>query len=162
MPESRQFLTVQLQRQGEESPMGTDELGGIEWLATCNKAERSWIRRHADVVTIPAGTVLVREGEGARWFYAVIDGEVAVSVDGDHTQTLGRGEPVNEIEVLRNEPSPATVAAATDVRVLVMGRREFLGMLDEVPGLARRLLVPHIPAAQTTTRRAALVPLPAA
>jgi CRP-like cAMP-binding protein len=161
MPESRHFLTFTGVSIQEAKPV-TDELGGIEWLANCTRAERSWIRRHADLVSVPAGTVLIREGEGARWFYAVIDGEMAVTVDGDRTQSLGRSEPVNEVEVVRNEPSPATVSAATDARLLVMGRREFLGMLDEVPGLARRLLMPHIPAARTTTRRAALVPLPAA
>ncbi|MBA3654260.1 MAG: cyclic nucleotide-binding domain-containing protein, partial [Actinobacteria bacterium] len=145
-------------------PVIKDELGDVKWLRACTKQERATIRRHADIVTLPAGAVLTREGDAARWFYAVIEGEVAVSVDGDWVGFVAAGEPINELEVVRNEASPATITAACDVTLLVMGRREFMGALDEVPGLARRLLLPHIPAVQAAApqRRPALVPIPAA
>ena len=142
--------------------MASDDLTNIEWLSICTKRERAAVRRHADVVTIPAGGVLIHEGDAPRWFYALLDGELEVSVDGAEVGRLDCAQSVNEVEVMRNEASPATVTAATDARLLVMGRREFLGMLDEIPGLARRLLMPHIPAARTTPRRPSLVPLPAA
>lgn len=153
MPDSPYFHTVRHM---------ANDLTGIEWLATCNKRERALIRRHADVVKVPAGSVLIREGDLPRWYYALLDGELAVSVDGDVTIEISSGESVNELEVMRNELSPATVTTLTDATLLVMGRREFLGMVDEVPGLARRLLMPHIPASPTASRRPSLVPLPAA
>ena len=143
--------------------MASDDLTGIDWLSSVSKREREMIRRHADLVTLPAGSALIFEGDSPRWFYALMEGSLAVCVDGDEVRTLSDPQPVNEVEVMRNEASPATVVAATDVRLLVMGRREFLGMLDEVPGLARRLLLRHIPATpRTTPRRPSLVPLPAA
>ena len=125
--------------------------------------ERAAIRRHVDVVDVPTGTVLLYEGDGPRWFYAVVEGTAVVSVDGDVVNELGAGDLVNDIEILQNWPAPATVTAGDGLRVLTIGRREFLGMLDEVPGLARRLLVPHIPKIPAASRRRpALVPLPAA
>ncbi len=141
-----------------------DELGDAEWLRACTTQERVTIRRHADIVTLPAGAVLTRQGDAARWFYAVIDGEVAVSVDGDWVGFVTAGEPINELEVVRNEASPATITAACDVTLLVMGCRQFMGALDEVPGLARRLLLPHIPDVQAAAprRRTTLVPIPVA
>lgn len=143
--------------------MANDQLDRIEWLALCTSRERAMIRRHADVVDLPAGATVLRQGESARWFYAVIEGSADVSIDGDVVGRVRAGEPVNELEVLRNELSPATVTAASQLRLLVMGRREFLGMLDEVPGLARRLLLPHIPTMPAATkRRRGLVPVPAA
>lgn len=144
--------------------MSYDELQSIDWLAVCTNRDRATIRRLADVVDIPAGTVLLREGDAPRWFYALIDGNASASVDGEVVQELGAGELVNHVEVLHNVPAPATVVASTDLRALVMGRREFLGMLDEIPGLARRVLVPHIPrmSGPTRPRRPVLVPLPAA
>lgn len=143
--------------------MARDELGNIEWLAICTSRERAAIRRHADVIDLPAGSVLFHEGDPARWFYAVVDGSVTLRTHGNRVGRVDAGQPVNELEVLRNDAAGATATTDTPVRLLVMGRREFLGMLDETPGLARRLLLPHIPADERSQRRRpALVPLPAA
>jgi CRP-like cAMP-binding protein len=141
----------------------TDVLDDIEWLALCTTRERMWIRRHADVIDVAAGSVVLHEGDASRWFYAVIEGDALATVDGVLVARLGAGDPLNDLELLRNEPAAATVTAKTDLRLLVMGRREFMGMLDEIPGLARRVLLPRIPAPPAVRRRrAALVPLPAA
>ena len=143
--------------------MTIDELGDIEWLASCTSRERAAIRRRADLVTVPAGETFINEGDAARWFYAVVRGEATVRSSDYLLGTMYEGDPVNDVEVLRNEPSPVSVTAATDLTLLVMGRREFLGMLDETPGIARRLLMPHIPKPVLRSgARPVLVPLPAA
>jgi CRP-like cAMP-binding protein len=157
MPDSTVFLRF--------LTMTKDELGDIEWLATCTTRERQAIRKRADIVTVAAGTTLIREGDAPRWFYAVLDGTVTLAdADGDVIGRVSAGDPVNELEILRNEVATTTVTTDTDTRLLVMGRREFLGMLDDTPGLARRLLLPHIPRmpAPAKGRRPVLVPVPAA
>ncbi len=143
--------------------MAKDELGDIEWLAQCTSRERAAIRRHADYVEVPAGTVLLHEGDVPRWFYAVVAGDAKLTAEGDAVGRVTAGQPINDVEVLRNEPATTTVTADSDLRVLVMGRREFLGMLDDVPGLARRLLERRIPQTRSAARRRpTLVPVPAA
>lgn len=143
--------------------MTKDELGDIEWLAACTTRERAAIRKRTDILSVPAGTTLIREGDPARWFYAVIAGEATVRSGNDIVGAVRGGDPVNEVDVLNNELSTTSVTADTDLQLLAMGRREFLGMLDEVPGLARRLLMPHVAQpVRRRSRRPVLVPLPAA
>jgi CRP-like cAMP-binding protein len=42
--------------------------------------------------------------------------------------------------LLDRGPRSASVKADGDMTVLILGQREFAGVLDEVPGLARKLL----------------------
>ena len=46
---------------------------------------------------------------------------------------LGPGDCVGELALLDHGPRTATVTAATPLTVLVLGPREFSGLLDEVP-----------------------------
>ena len=144
--------------------MTKDELGDIEWLAACTTRERATIRKRADIFDVPAGTAVIREGDPAHWFYTVIEGSATVRSGDDVVGRVSDGDAVNELDVLKNEVSTTSVTADTDLTLLVMGRREFIGMLDEVPGTARRLLMPHIPQPVARRRggRPVLVPLPAA
>ena len=144
--------------------MAKDELAEIPWLIGCTARERDALRRRADIIDLPAGTTLTSEGEASRWFYAVLDGQALVCRNGAVVGRFGAGDPVNEVAVLRNEAADATVTTETPVRVLAMGRREFLGALDDTPGLTRRLLLPHIASQPeaSPSRRPTLVPMSAA
>ena len=54
--------------------------------------------------------------------------------------TLGPGQYFGELALLDRGPRSATVIAKSDMDVLVLGQREFTGVLDEVPTLAHKLL----------------------
>jgi CRP-like cAMP-binding protein len=45
------------------------------------------------------------------------------------------------MSLLDGEPRSATVIADTAIRLLVINRRDFVTLLDEVPGLTQRMLV---------------------
>jgi CRP-like cAMP-binding protein len=47
---------------------------------------------------------------------------------------------VGELSLLDHGPRTASVIAATPLTVLVLGPREFNGVLDEVPTLAHKVL----------------------
>lgn len=66
-------------------------------------------------VAVPAGAVLMREGEAGDTFVIVATGEVEVSVAGEPMQRLGPGSGVGEIALLRRSPRTATVTALTEV-----------------------------------------------
>jgi CRP-like cAMP-binding protein len=51
-----------------------------------------------------------------------------------------RRSPDTFPERLRRLPRNATVVAATDMELVVVGERKFAGLLDEIPGFARKLL----------------------
>jgi CRP-like cAMP-binding protein len=47
---------------------------------------------------------------------------------------------VGELALLDHGPRTATVTATTELTVLVLGPREFNGLLDEVPTLTHKIL----------------------
>ena len=59
---------------------------------------------------------------------------------GQHIATLGSGNVVGELAPLTGGPRTATVTAKGPMQLLVIGQREFAGLLDEVPGFANRVL----------------------
>ena len=52
----------------------------------------------------------------------------------------GPGAAFGELALLDKAPRNATVTAETDMELVVLGQREFGGVIDEVPGVARKLL----------------------
>jgi hypothetical protein len=75
------------------------------------------------------GEVVIRQGEVGDRFYAIADGEVAVSVDGRLVTTLGRGEGFGEVALLRSSPRNATVTAIGPVTLFALGAASFLAVV---------------------------------
>lgn len=76
--------------------------------------------------TVPAGTVLIRQGDPGHTYYAVAAGELDVRQDGHLLHRCGRGEGVGEIALLRAIPRVATVVAHTAATVYALDREPFL------------------------------------
>ncbi len=77
-------------------------------------------------MTAPAGTVVVAEGEAADRFFLIEQGRVEVTQGGRLLRHQGPGEFFGEIGLLRDVPRTATVTAAEDTVLLVLGRSDFL------------------------------------
>jgi MFS family permease len=75
---------------------------------------------------VPAGTVLIRQGEQGDAYYAIAAGQLDVLQDEHFLPRCGRGEGVGEIALLRAVPRTATVTAHTDATVYKLGREPFL------------------------------------
>jgi CRP-like cAMP-binding protein len=71
---------------------------------------------------VPAGTVLIRQGDPRDAYYAIAAGQFDVLQDGRFLRPCGRGEGVGEIALLRGVPRTATVTARTDATVYGLGR----------------------------------------
>jgi len=84
-------------------------------------------------VDLPAGHVLIREGESGDRFYVVADGILDVSRNGEPVAERGAGEHVGEIALLRDVPRTATVTARTAVHLLALDRGSFLGAVTGHP-----------------------------
>jgi CRP-like cAMP-binding protein len=68
-----------------------------------------------------AGTVLAEQGQPGREIYLLLDGVIAVSVDGTQLAELGPGAVLGERAVLEQGLRTATLRAATDCVVAVTG-----------------------------------------
>ena len=77
-------------------------------------------------VTVPAGTVLIRQGDPGDAYYAIAAGELDARQDGHLLRRCGRGEGVGEIALLRAIPRTATVVARTAATVYKLDRDPFL------------------------------------
>jgi len=75
---------------------------------------------------VPAGTILIRQGDEGDAYYAIAAGELDVSKDGHFVRRCGRGEGVGEIALLRAVPRTATVTAHTDAMVYTLAKEPFL------------------------------------
>ncbi len=95
--------------------------------------------RWADELDVPAGRLVVREGEYAREFFVIVDGAAEVVKDGETVAVLGPGEFFGELGLLGGDLRTASVVAATPLRLLVVAAREFRTMLDALPQVADRV-----------------------
>src|SRR5215469_14465858 len=77
-------------------------------------------------VRVPAGTVLIRQGDPGDAYYAIAAGELDALQDGHLLRRCGRGEGVGEIALLRAIPRTATVIAHTAATVYQLNRELFL------------------------------------
>jgi len=118
-----------------------DALGDVPLFSRCTPGQRRTVARHAEIVELPAGTDLVREGEPGDALFVILDGKAAVRRGGADVNHVGPGAYFGELAILDGEPRAATVVAESDVRVAVVGIRMFRTMLREFPDLAEQLLV---------------------
>jgi hypothetical protein len=72
-----------------------------------------------EVRTLPAGTVLARQGEPGSELYLLLDGVLAVERDGEVLTELGPGAVLGERALLEGGTRTATLSAVTPVRVAV-------------------------------------------
>jgi MFS family permease len=77
-------------------------------------------------VVLPAGRVLMREGEVGDRYYAIAEGELTIERDGRDLGVRRRGDGVGEIALLRSMPRTATVTTATPATLYELNRDPFL------------------------------------
>jgi CRP/FNR family transcriptional regulator, cyclic AMP receptor protein len=118
-----------------------EHLQNVKMFSSLNKKELNLVSRAADVVRVKAGTELVTEGTTGHEFYLILEGSATVRRGGKKVASLGSGNYFGEMALLDRGPRSATIVADTDMEVAVIGQREFMGVLDEVPPVAHKLLV---------------------
>jgi CRP-like cAMP-binding protein len=117
-----------------------DHLQQVSLFSACSRKDLQLVARRAEDVKVPAGKVLITEGETGHEFFVILDGTAKVTRQGRKIATVGPGAAFGELALLEKAPRNATIVAETDMELVVLGQREFAGIIDEVPGFARKLL----------------------
>lgn len=118
-----------------------DRLANIELFAQLSNKERKAIRSLMTEVTIKPGRDLMVEGAPGRECFIIVKGEATVRRNGRVLARVGPGDFLGELAVIAGVPRNATVTADTEMVVEVLNRREFSALLDQEPGVARKVLV---------------------
>ncbi len=117
-----------------------DHLAGVPLFAALSRKELGLIAKRGEDVEVTAGKVLCSEGEMGHQYFVIVSGSARVSRKGRKIAEIGPGQGFGELSLLARAPRNATVTAETDMEVVVLGQREFAGLIDDVPGFARKLL----------------------
>ncbi len=84
------------------------------------------IARDLEPLTVSQGTVVIKEGEPGDCYYAVAEGELAISRESQFLQMVTRGDGFGEIALIRDVPRQATVTATTDASLYTLDRELFV------------------------------------
>ena len=102
-------------------------LSRTPFLAVLPGFELERLAQRASWLDVTRGTEVVRQGEPGDRFFAIAEGEFAVTVDGRvRPNPLGVGDSFGEVALLRSVRRTATVAAVTDSRLLSVQSDDFL------------------------------------
>jgi CRP/FNR family cyclic AMP-dependent transcriptional regulator len=116
------------------------DLKSIWLFSNCTASELRKIRSSLDELDVPAGKLLVEEGRIGTEFFIIVSGTAAVTRNGKKVATLGPNAHFGELALLDRRPRSASVESVTEMDLLVLSQRQFNGLLESVPTIARKLL----------------------
>ena len=114
---------------------------GIPLFSTSSSKDLRTIERALEELEVPPGRMLCEQGTIGREFFLIVKGQASVKRNDRKVATLGTGQYFGEMALLDRRPRSATVTSDTEMTLLVLGQRQFYGVLDAVPPLARKMLV---------------------
>jgi hypothetical protein len=123
-------------------------VAALPLLAGVPEARLAAALARATELEVPAGTVVVRQGDPADRFYVILDGSFVVDQggpDGTATRlrTMDRDEVFGELGLLTGAPRSATVTASSDGRLLALDAADFLELVASGAEVGPRLLALH-------------------
>jgi cAMP-dependent protein kinase regulator len=116
------------------------DLSKIWLFSTSSPKDLRTIRKALEEVSVPPGRVLCEQGTIGREFFLIVSGHATVKRNNRKVAILGVGDYFGELALLDRRPRSATVVSDTDMQLLILGQRQFNGVLDAVPALSRKML----------------------
>jgi len=117
-----------------------DHLKSIPIFAGLGGRQLERIAQLMDEVDVPAGKVLMRQGELGAEMFIIVSGSFTIDRNGNVIRECGAGAALGELAILSEGPRSATVTANEPGRLLVAGHREFHELLDVAPEIAKHML----------------------
>jgi CRP-like cAMP-binding protein len=120
------------------------DIADVPLLADLPPEHAARAARWSREVRFAAGETVVERWDAARDFYVIIDGEAEVLIDGEYMRHLGRGDFFGEVAALDwgsgfGYVRTATVVAASDLRLLVLGPDSLGALIRDYPALGDKL-----------------------
>jgi CRP-like cAMP-binding protein len=113
--------------------MDQARLRSIPAFADLPDADLQRIAALATEVSVPAGKVLVREGDWSYEMLAIEEGRAEVLRGGARIADLGPGDVVGEIGVMDSSPRSATVVATSPMLLITLDRWDVKKLVRQAP-----------------------------
>ena len=107
----------------------------VPLLSALGRREIEAVGKLAEEIDLPAGRVLMREGDTGREFYVLVSGAVELERAGAPFRSMQPGDFFGEIALLSEGPRTATARTSTPSKLLVLGHREFHSLMDQFPAI---------------------------
>lgn len=117
-----------------------DTLSGLALFADLSRPQVEAVAHLMTEESYPTGQRILRQGFTGTGFYVIVDGEVAVKIDGAEISRLGKGDFFGEMSILLGEPPGADIVTTRQLRVLHLGGSELEGFLRDYPPVMLRML----------------------
>jgi CRP/FNR family transcriptional regulator, cyclic AMP receptor protein len=117
-----------------------NHLASVPLFRGMSNKELRDIARATVELKVEQGREFVTQGDVGREAFIIVDGTADVVRNGKSIAKLGAGDCVGELALLDHGPRTTSVVAETPLTVLVLGPREFSGLLEEVPTLSRKIM----------------------
>ena len=117
-----------------------EHLRNVSLFQSCSQKDLEKIAKAGDEITMPAGSLIVDQGQTGREAFVVLEGTVLVKRNGKRLGSFGPGTVVGELSLLDHGPRTATVTCESDCTLLLLDQRHFMAVVDDVPALAHKLL----------------------
>ncbi|MGZ3587863.1 MAG: cyclic nucleotide-binding domain-containing protein [Candidatus Limnocylindrales bacterium] len=118
-----------------------DELAKLALFADLDGPQLEAVAHIFEEAWYATETRLLRQGIGGSGFYVILEGEVAVVIDGEERARLSRGDFFGEAAILLGERPVADIVAQGPLRVLHLAGQDLHSFLLASPRVAYRMLV---------------------
>jgi CRP/FNR family transcriptional regulator, cyclic AMP receptor protein len=89
---------------------------------------------------IPAGTVIIEQGQPGVGFFVIASGSATVSIRGNVIRSLKAGDHFGEIALIDDGPRMAEVTAETDMQCYALPAWQFRAFIKDHPDVAWALM----------------------
>lgn len=117
-----------------------DALAGISLFADLDRPQLRAVAHTFNEQSFAAGQRILRQGFAGGGFAVILDGEVAVRIDGQERVRLGKGDFFGEMALLLGDTPVADVVAVSPLRVLELAGPDLKGFLVAHPPVMYRML----------------------
>lgn len=117
-----------------------DLIRSVSLFQGLGRKELEQIAQLVDDVDIPAGKVLMRQGESGAEMFIIAAGSVRIERNGEFIRDAGPGTAIGEMALLSEGLRTATVTATVPTRILLAAHREFHQLMEEHPAIRMKIL----------------------
>jgi CRP-like cAMP-binding protein len=107
-----------------------DLIRSVPLFSGLSRSELAEVAQLMDEVELPAGHVLMRQGDTGHEMFVVARGRVAVERNGSRINELGPGGAVGEMALISEGPRNATVTTMEPSVLFVADHRGFHSLMD--------------------------------